>query len=146
MLGPRSGGIMGGNPVRATLFALAFACASAAVAAQPFDWTVYTDTQTIEIVTTDEDGGARLTTVWIVVLDGQPYLRTAGTTWGDNAEREGTLKLREVGGDRPLRAEKVLSAAEVERVVAAFREKYGTTDAIMEILRFGDTRVFRLLE
>jgi hypothetical protein len=50
-------------------------------------------------------------------------------------------------GEYTLRAEKVLSAAEVERVVAAFREKYGTSDALTEtLLRFGDRRVFRLVE
>ena len=128
----------------AAIFALALL--ADAVHGSPLDWTRFSDTQTIEIVSTDEDGGQRLTTVWIVVLDRQAYLRTAGTTWGDNVERNGALKLREVAGDRPLRAEKVLSAAEVERVVAAFREKYGTTDAVMELLRFGERRVFRLVD
>jgi hypothetical protein len=86
--------------------------------------------------------------VWIVVVDHSAYLRTAGTTWGDNVERNGTLMLHGVGNsdNKQLRAEKVLSAAEVERVVAAFREKYGTTDTVMELFRFGERRVFRLLE
>ena len=137
---------MGRHPVRATLFVVAFLLAGVARAAAPFDWNQFVDTQTIEVVSTDEDGGSRLTTIWIVVLDGQAYIRTAGTIWGDNVEREGKLKLRDVNGERPLRAEKVLSAAEVERVVAAFREKYGTTDAVMGIFRFGETRVFRLVE
>jgi hypothetical protein len=130
------------------MIAAIFAVALLAIAAHgsPLDWTRFSDTQTIEIVSTDEDGGQRLTTIWIVVLDRQAYIRTAGTTWGDNVERNGSLKLREIAGDRPLRAEKVLSAAEVERVVAAFREKYGTTDAVMELLRFGERRVFRLVE
>jgi hypothetical protein len=133
------------KPIIAAVLAAALVLAGAAHAA-PLDWTRFTDTQTIEIVSTDEDGGQRLTTVWIVVLDRQAYLRTAGTTWGDNVERNGRLELRELAGDRPLRAEKVLSAAEVERVVAAFREKYGTTDFVMELVRFGERRVFRLVE
>jgi len=133
------------KPMIAAIFAAALVLVGAAHGS-PLDWTRFTDTQTIQIVSTDEDGGQRLTTIWIVVLDRQAYIRTAGTTWGDNVEREGALKLREIAGDRPLRAEKVLSAAEVERVVAAFREKYGTTDAVMELLRFGERRVFRLLE
>jgi hypothetical protein len=132
--------------MKALVLAAALLLASAAHAAAPFDWSHFADTQTIEVVSTDVDGGSRLTTIWIVVLENQAYIRTSGTTWGDNVEREGTVKLREVGGDRPVRAEKVLSAAEVEHVVAAFREKYGTTDAIMEFLRFGETRVFRLVE
>jgi uncharacterized protein DUF2255 len=136
----------GGKPMKALVLAAALLLASAAHAAAPFDWTHLADTQTIEVVSTDEDGGSRLTTIWIVVIENQAYIRTSGTTWGDNVEREGAVKLREVGGDRPVLAARVLSAAEVERVVAAFREKYGTTDAIMELFRFGETRVFRLVE
>ena len=133
------------KPMIAAIFAAALVLAGVAHGS-PFDWTRFADTQTIEIVSKDEDGGKRLTTIWIVVLDRQAYIRTAGTTWGDNVERNGALELRETGGDRPLRAEKVLSEAEVERVVAAFREKYGTTDAVMELFRFGERRVFRLVE
>ena len=133
------------KPMIAAIFAAALALAGVAHGS-PLDWARFTDTQTIEIVSKDEDGGKRLTTIWIVVLDRQAYIRTAGTTWGDNVERNGALELRETGGDRPLRAEKVLSEAEVERVVAAFREKYGTTDAVMELFRFGERRVFRLVE
>jgi hypothetical protein len=134
--------------ILAAVFTAALALAVAAVAANvaPIDWTKFTDTQTIEILSTDEDGGQRTTTIWIVVVDRQAYIRTAGTTWGDNVERNGSLKLRETGGYRPLRAEKVLSEAEIERVVAAFREKYGTTDQVMELFRFGERRVFRLVE
>ena len=123
---------------------LAGALASVAQAAP--DWSQVADAQTVEVISTEEDGSSRLTTVWIVVLDNQPYLRTSGTTWGDNVEREGTLRLRVPAGEYTLRAEKVLSAAEVERVVAAFREKYGTSDVMAGLFRFGDRRVFRLVE
>jgi Uncharacterized protein conserved in bacteria (DUF2255) len=148
MLAPnqRRGGIMGRHPVRATLLVVAFLLASVVRAAPKFDWDQFADTQTVEVVTTDEDGGSRLTTVWIVVLDHQPYIRTSGTIWGDNVEREGKLRLRDGSAELTLRAEKVLIPSEVERVVAAFREKYGTTDAVMQIFRFGETRVFRLVE
>jgi len=132
------------KPMIAAILAAALALAGAAHGS-PLDWTKFTDTETIEVVSTDEDGGQRLTTIWIVVLDRQAYIRTAGTTWGDNVEREGGLKMRDMA-DRPVRAERVLSAAEVERVVAAFREKYGTTDAVMELFRFGERRVFRLVD
>ena len=123
---------------------LALALSSAADAVR--DWSPLADAQTVEVISSDEDGSSRLTTVWIVVLDNQPYLRTSGTTWGDNVEREGTLRLRVPAGEYTLRAEKVLSAAEVERVVAAFREKYGTSDVMAGLFRFGDRRVFRLVE
>jgi hypothetical protein len=87
------------KPMIAAIFAAALVLVGAAHGS-PLDWTRFTDTQTIQIVSTDEDGGQRLTTIWIVVLDRQAYIRTAGTTWGDNVEREGALKLREIAGDR----------------------------------------------
>jgi hypothetical protein len=123
---------------------LAVALASAAHAAP--DWSQLADAQTIEVISTEEDGSSRLTTIWIVVLDNQAYIRTSGTTWGDNVEREGKLRLRVPAGEYVLRAEKVLNTEEVERVVAAFREKYGTSDVIAGIFRFGERRVFRLVE
>lgn len=137
---------MGRHPVRATLFVVALLLAGAGRAASQFDWDKFTDTQTVEIVSTDEDGGSRLTTVWIVVLDHQAYIRTSGTTWGDNVEREGKLRFRDGSAELSLRVEKLLVPSEIERVVAAFREKYGTTDVLMGIFRFGETRVFHLLD
>jgi hypothetical protein len=133
------------EPKALAALVVVLALASAAGAA-PIDWNHFADAQTIEILTTDEDGDQRLTTVWIVVVDHAAYIRTAGTTWGDNVERNGTLKLQGLHNSKQLRVERVLSAAEVERVVAAFREKYGTTDAVMELFRFGERRVFRLVE
>lgn len=134
---------------RTGLFALAIVCGLAVAGrahGAAYDWNRWADFETIEVISTDEDGGARITTVWIVVLDHYPYLRTAGTTWGDNVEREGQLRLRSDLGELTVRAERVLDPTEVDRVVDAFREKYGTTDRVMEWFRFGERRVFRLLE
>lgn len=128
------------------LLASLFAVSAAGAAHAGPDWSKLVDTDTVEVISTEQDGGSRLTTVWIVVLDNQAYIRTSGTHWGDNVERTGTLRLRVPAGEYSLRAEKVLSAAEIERVVAAFREKYGRSDAWAEWLRFGERRVFRLLE
>jgi hypothetical protein len=124
---------------------LALALASVSHAAAP-EWSELADLETVEVISSDEDGGQRLTTVWIVVLDHQAYVRTGGTRWGDNVEREGKLRLRVPRGEYALRAEKVLSAAEVESVEAAFAEKYGNSDWWAGLMRFGETRVFRLLE
>ena len=97
---------------------LALALASVAHAVAP-EWNDLADLQTVEVISTNEDGGQRLTTVWIVVLEHQAYLRTGGTTWGDNVEREGTLRLRVPRGEYTLRAEKVLSPSEIASVVIA---------------------------
>ena len=124
---------------------LAFVLGSAAHAIAP-DWSKVADLDTVEVISTDEDGGQRLTPVWIVILDRQAYIRTGGTIWGDNVEREGTLRLRVPQGEFTLRAEKVLSASEIENVEAGFAEKYGNSDWWAGLIRFGETRVFRLLE
>jgi hypothetical protein len=124
---------------------LALALASVSHAAAP-EWSELADLETVEVISSDEDGGQRLTTVWIVVLDHQAYVRTGGTRWGDNVEREGKLRLRVPQGEYALRAEKVLAASEIESVEAAFAEKYGSSDWWAGLMRFGETRVFRLLE
>jgi hypothetical protein len=121
------------------------AAGGAARAAAP-DWSLVVDLDTVEVISTDEDGGQRLTPVWIVILDRQAYIRTGGTIWGDNVEREGTLRLRVPQGEFLLRAEKLLSASEVANVEEAFAEKYGNADWWAGLIRFGETRVFRLLE
>ena len=135
---------MRSNPSIAVLV-LALALAGVAHAVAP-EWSDLADLETIEVISTNEDGGQRLTTVWIVVLDHQAYVRTGGTTWGDNVEREGKLRLRLPQGEYELRAEKVLSASEVANVEAAFAEKYGRADWWAGLARFGETRIFRLLE
>lgn len=119
---------------------------AAGARADVYDWDAWAELDTVEVISTDEDGGARGTTVWLVVLDNFPYVRTGGTTWGDNVERDGTLKLRSELGELNLRAERVLDGAEVQRVADAFREKYGTSDRMSALIRFGETRIFRLLE
>jgi hypothetical protein len=129
------------------LFALAFALALAAPAlAAPPDWAKWAEIGTVEVVTSDEDGDSRTTKVWIVVLDGQAYVRTGGTRWGDNVERAGKLELRGDPGSLALRAEKIADEVLKERVVAAFHEKYGFSDTMSGLFRFGETRIFRLGE
>ncbi len=130
------------TPKAAAALALALGLGSAAAAGP--DWGRWADLETVEVISTDEEGGSRLTTIWIVVLDGQAYIRTAGTTWGDNVEREGTLKLRGAPGEYVVRAEKITDPALQEEVVAVFREKYGNTDVIAGLFRFGERRIFRL--
>ena len=126
--------------------ALAVALAVASGAHAGPDWTRVAELGTVEVISTDEDGGSRLTTVWIVVIDHSAYLRTGGTKWGDNVEREGQLKLRVPQGEFTLRTEKLRAASEIANVEAAFAEKYGNSDWWSGLVRFGETRIFRLVE
>ena len=110
---------------------LAFATSSAAQ-----DWNALAGVETIQVVTHDEDGAVRETTVWLAVSDGHGYIRTGGTKWGANVKRNPDVLVRIGGDEYPLRAiaippEDAVYAA----VIGVFRQKYGFPDAAMGILR-----------
>jgi hypothetical protein len=92
-----------------------------------------------------QDWGAIGATEVVVVVDDRAYIRTAATRWYDNVERDPDIVLRVGEDELPLRAVLVTDAPLAERVEAAFREKYGSWDAFMEIFRFGEAHVMRLV-
>jgi hypothetical protein len=116
-----------------------------AAPAQAPDWAAAADVRVINVVTHDEDGDTRDTKVWLAVVDGQGYIRTGGTSWGDNVERDPQLVLRIEGREYPLRAEFVEDDDLRARIVASFREKYGWTDGAFNIFRGSRPRIMRLL-
>jgi hypothetical protein len=131
--------------IRGVVLASALAVGSTAESATP-DWSKWADLQTVQVISTDEGGRTRTTTVWIVVVDGHAYLRTGRTIWGGNVEREGKLKLKGEPGEYQFRAEKITDPSLQEKVMAAFRAKYGFQDVISGVIRLGQHRIFRLLE
>ena len=131
--------------IRGVVLAFALAVASSPASATP-DWSKWADLQTVQVISTDEGGRARTTTVWIVVVDGQAYLRTGRTIWGGNVEREGKLKLKGEPGEYQFRAERITDPSLQEKVMAAFRAKYGFQDVISGVVRLGQHRIFRLSE
>ncbi|HXJ80249.1 MAG TPA: hypothetical protein VMS64_16395 [Candidatus Methylomirabilis sp.] len=131
--------------VRGAVVAFALVSATSAESA-PLDWSRWSDLPTVEVITTDDGGRARTTTVWIVVVQGQAYLRTGRTIWGGNVEREGTLKLKGEPGEYLCRAERITDPSLQEKVMAAFRAKYGFRDVISGVIRLGKSRIFRLSE
>jgi hypothetical protein len=118
---------------------------AAPASAGPPDWNAVADVRTVQVVTTDADGSPRDTKVWLAVVDGQGYIRTGGTTWGDNVVRNPDVTLRFEDGEHPLRVEFVEDEAERERIVAAFRAKYGFTDRMLSFMRGSRPRIMRLL-
>lgn len=128
-----------------------FGCVALAAAwiapapARAIDWAAAGAERVVEIVTQDEDGSPRETKIWLVVVDGQGYIRTGGTRWWGNVERDPDVELRVAGAEHPLRAELVTDGALLQRVVAAFRTKYGFSDRMAGLVRFGDTHVMRLV-
>ena len=110
------------------------------------DWSKWSDLPTVEVITTDEGVGLRTTTVWIVVVEGQAYVRTGNTIWGGNVERDGKLKLKGGPGEYQCRAERINDLSLQTKVMAAFRAKYGFRDVISSVIRLGKSRIFRLSE
>jgi hypothetical protein len=125
----------------ATLLALATA---AGAAAGETDWAALADRDTVKVVTTDEDGDERTTTIWLLVQDGNGYIRTSKrSTWGDNVERNPEIALRVDDTDHPFRAVFITDAAEREAIVAGFDAKYGH-NVIIDWIRGDDPRIMRL--
>jgi hypothetical protein len=130
--------------VSLALAAALFAVGGAAGAATP-DWNAVADVQEVQVVTQDEDGEERDTTIWLLVMEGQGYIRTGGTRWGDNVLRDPEVVLEIEGESYPLRVEFVEDDADREKIVAAFREKYGWVDGFMEMFRGSRPKIMRLL-
>ena len=131
--------------VRGAVVAFALVSATSAESATR-DWSRWSDLPTVEVITTDDGGRARTTTVWIVVVESHAYLRTGNTIWGGNVEREGRLKLRGAPGEYQCRAERITDPSLQEKVTAAFRAKYGFRDVISGVIRLGKSHIFRLSE
>jgi hypothetical protein len=134
------------RPIRriCSLAAAALLWPAAALAELP-DWNGVADVGQVQVLTRDADGAERDTTVWLAVVDGQGYIRTGSTTWGDNLVRNPDLVLRIDGNEYPLRAEFVEDETLREAVGATFREKYGWTDALVGAFRGSHPRIMRLL-
>jgi len=137
--------------VRNLALVLALSCALATLAlparaSAPVDWNAVAGVQTIEVVTVDPDGSPRETTVWLAVRDGQGYIRSSGTRWLANLERDPDLLVRIGGDEYPLRAVRVSDSETSEAVIAVFREKYGFTDALLGLVRglLGTPTILRL--
>jgi hypothetical protein len=129
----------------ATLVVLSGLPFAAALAQEAIDWTPYADERTVTVYTTDEDGGERKTTVWLVVVEGQGYIRTGATRWGGNVERKPAIVLEVNGEAMALRVEFVKDQAVRQQVKDAFREKYGFPDWIMSPMRGRNPKIMRLL-
>jgi len=92
---------------------------------------VYADAATIEVVTNDEDGQVRETTIWVVVVEDAAYINTSGTTWGENVERTPRLTVRLADSSRAFDIRFVEDDSARQKIHHAFREKYGFQDKLV---------------
>ena len=109
------------------------------------DWNAVTAVKEVDVLTTNEDGNSRETTIWFTLLDGQAYIRTSGsTTWGDNVERNPDIALRIEEVEYLFHAAFITDEAKREKVVASFRKKYGWIDGFLNFVRGSSPRIMRL--
>ena len=136
------------TPVQA-IFLLALlvllAPVSGASGEKAFDWDRYSEEGTVTVLTTNEDGSTRETKVWLVVVEGQGYIRTGKTRWGGNIERNPEIVLRIGETELPLRVEFVTDETERDAVKAALRAKYGFSDWILSPFRGSNPKIMRLI-
>ena len=101
------------------------------------DWKHFTDLRTIQVETLDDDKQhtPRETTIWLVVHEGQGFIRTGATTWGDNVRREPNVVIRMSGTAYELRATPIPQGELYDAVKQAFRDKYGFMDAALSLVR-----------
>jgi hypothetical protein len=90
--------------------------------------------QEVLLGTTSPSGALHKTKLWVVVVDGEPYLRSMngpGARWYREISRSGDakLKLLDGGGNRVLdvHAEHVDDPATLAQVSKAIKKKYGWT-------------------
>jgi hypothetical protein len=129
--------------VLATL--ILFAPASGASEEDAVEWTRYAEEGTIKVITANQDGSPRETKIWLAVVDGQGYIRTGNTRWGGNVERNPEVTLLIGETELPLRVEFVTDESERDAVKAAFREKYGFSDRILDPIRGKNPKIMRLI-
>jgi hypothetical protein len=131
-------------PLALTL-ALALGAAAGARAAEP-DWDKLAAVRDIEVITHDEDGDVRETTIWLAVLDGQGFIRTGNSSWGQNLKRNpNDVVLRIEGTEYPLHAEFIENEKLRERVTAAFHEKYGWLDSLVHLTRGSRPNIMHMI-
>ncbi|MEZ4281837.1 MAG: hypothetical protein R3F21_19715 [Myxococcota bacterium] len=97
-------------------------------------WATQYGGETVELETVDDRGTSFFTTLWVVDLHEQPWLRAGDpeAAWLQRLERDPEVFLVRDGERVAYRAE--IEAGSAERVNAAMREKYGRADQVVAVL------------
>ena len=131
------------KPMVCVGFLLALALASTAQAAA-LDWQRFQETDTIQIVTHDEDGELRETSVWIVAFDDHGYVRTNESRWLANIRRGSGVALRLGEQEFAVSAREPNDPALTARVEEHFKEKYGFMQRVMSTFRMREPTLLEL--
>jgi len=103
-------------------------------------------TEVAVLRTVDETGATRETKLWVVDLDGSPWVRVARPerSWFERIRHRPEVELVRHDVALPYRAIEIEDPAMRARVDAAFREKYGLVDWWYGLLLRRDPRPIRL--
>jgi len=110
---------------------VALSLLAGAAGAEPIDWNTLAGEDTVVVLTKEADGAPRETTVWMVVVDGQGYVRTGDTHWHGNIARDPKIGVRIAAVDYAVTAEHVVDPALRARINAAFSAKYGFSNTFV---------------
>ena len=126
---------------------LALLAHAARASSPPPVWEDLADVPTIQIKTTDAEGDAVERTIWLLVLDGQGYVRAGGTSrWDANVDAHPDVSAQIDGIWYDLRAKRIPEGALYDQVMQGMRDKYGLEDMLISPLRAlgGSPRIMRL--
>lgn len=98
----------------------------------------------IELETADADSSMRRTKVWIVLLDGVPYLRTSDSRWLANLRRDAKLTVHAGECKINAAAEEVDVEGLVDAIDAASAIKYGWQQRLTRFFRYRTPEILRL--
>ena len=130
--------------ILASFAALVISLASAAAIAAEPDWEKVKDVGRIQIVTHDEDGALRETSVWIVTQGDHGYVRTNDSRWLANIRRGSGVALRVGEQEFAVSASEPKDPALTARVEEQFKQKYGFMQKVMSAFRFREPTVLEL--
>ncbi len=90
-----------------------------------WDPTVFRDASTIKIMTTEPDAGEHWSNLWVVVVDGQPYIRLGDRSYGRIQKNSTSPYVKLKVADKEFDKVKVEETPNMkEKVAAAMADKY----------------------
>ena len=103
--------------------------------ASALDWQRFQQADVIQILTHDEDGDRRATSIWIVAFDEHGYVRTNDSRWLANIRRGSGVALRLGEQEFAVSAREPNDPALTARVEEQFKQKYGFMQRVMSTFR-----------
>lgn len=105
--------------------AFATAARTADIAVPGWDPTVFRDASTIKVMTTEPDVGEHWSNLWVVVIDGQPYVRLGDRAYGRIQKNSTRPYVKLKVADQKFDKVKVEEVPDMkEKVAAAMADKY----------------------